>query len=74
LYEINNAGTATARGTLSTTTGRVDMATDGDVILIVDGTKGYTYTIATTTLMPLLPTPISRTVLRRAPGRMGTSS
>jgi hypothetical protein len=73
LYEINNAGTATVRGALSTTTGRVDMATDGDVILIVDGTKGYTYTIATTTLA-LLPTPISRTVLRRAPGRMGTSS
>jgi hypothetical protein len=53
LYEINNAGTPTARGTLSTTTGRVDMATDGDVILIVDGTKGYTYTIATTTLIPI---------------------
>jgi hypothetical protein len=53
LYEINNAGTATVRGALSTTTGRIDMATDGDVILIVDGTKGYTYTIATTTLIPI---------------------
>lgn len=48
-YEINNAGTRTSRGTLSTTSGRVDMAYDGAVILIVDGTSGYTYTVASTT-------------------------
>lgn len=48
-YEINNAGTITSRGTLNTTTGRVDLAYDGTLILIVDGTNGYTYTIGTTT-------------------------
>lgn len=49
LYSVNNAGTKTSRGTLNTTTGRVSMAYDGAVILIVDGTNGYTYTIASTT-------------------------
>lgn len=50
-YDINNAGTATSRGTLNTTTGRVSISYDGDdVILITDGTNGYTYTISTTTL------------------------
>lgn len=48
-YEVNNAGTKTSRGTLSTTSGRVDMAYDGAVILVVDGTAGYTYTVGTTT-------------------------
>jgi hypothetical protein len=47
LWEINNAGTQTSRGTLSTTTGRVDLTTDGVVILITDGTAGYTFTLAT---------------------------
>jgi hypothetical protein len=50
LYEINNAGVATSRGTLNTTSGRVDLAHDGLIIVLVDGTNGYTYTIATTTL------------------------
>ncbi len=45
-YEIDNAGTRTSRGTLVTTSGRVDLAYDGSVILIVDGTSGYTYTIS----------------------------
>ena len=49
LYEINNAGTATSRGTLNTTSGRVDMAYDGTLILMVDGTNGYTFTISTLT-------------------------
>mgnify|MGYP001603298946 CR=1 FL=1 len=49
LYQINNAGTRTSRGTLNTTSGQVDMAYDGTLILIVDGTNGYTYTIASTT-------------------------
>ena len=49
-YEVNNAGTRTSRGTLNTTSGRVDMAYDGTVIVIVDGTNGYTYTVSTTTL------------------------
>ena len=48
-YQIDNSGTATSRGTISTTTGRVDMAYDGAVILLTTGTNGYTYTIASTT-------------------------
>ena len=50
LWEINNAGTMTNRGTVSTTTGRVDMATDGDIILITTGTNGYNYDLSTDTL------------------------
>src|SRR4030065_1301206 len=50
LYEVNNAGIKTSRGTISTTSGRVDMAYDGTVILITTGTNGYTYTISTLTL------------------------
>lgn len=45
LYSVNNAGTTTALGTLNTTTGRVDMDYNGTLILIVDGTNLYTYTI-----------------------------
>ena len=48
-YEVNNAGTTTSRGTLNTGSGRVDISYDGTVILIVDGTNGYTYTVASTT-------------------------
>lgn len=46
LYSVNNAGTATSLGTLNTVEGRVDMAYDGAVILMVDGTNGYTFTIS----------------------------
>jgi len=49
LWEINNAGTLTSRGTLNTSTGYVDMVYNGTLILIVDGTNGYTYTVASTT-------------------------
>lgn len=42
-YEIDNAGIATARGTIGTTTGRVDIVDDGTRILVVDGTDGYGY-------------------------------
>jgi hypothetical protein len=48
-YSINNAGTRTTLGTLNTSTGKVGIAYDGAVILIVDGTNGYTYTVATAT-------------------------
>lgn len=48
-WEVNNAGVKTSRGTLNTTSGRVDLAYDGSVVLMVDGTNGYTYTVATTT-------------------------
>lgn len=53
-YKINNAGTRTSLGTLNTTTGKVDITYDGAVILIVDGTNGYTYTVATTTFAQIL--------------------
>ena len=43
LWSVNNAGTKTSRGTLNTTSGRVDMSYNGNQILIVDGTNGYIY-------------------------------
>jgi hypothetical protein len=49
LYKVDNSGTRTSLGSLNTTSGRVGMAHDGDVILIVDGTNGYTYKISTST-------------------------
>ncbi len=48
-YSVNNAGTKTSLGTLNTSTGFVDMAYDGAVILMVDGTNGYTFTISGST-------------------------
>lgn len=48
-YEVNNAGVKTSMGTLNTTSGRVDMRYNGTQVLVVDGTNGYTYTVATTT-------------------------
>ena len=48
-YEVNNAGTRTSRGTLNTSTGRVDMCTNGAQVMVVDGTNGYSYTIASLT-------------------------
>lgn len=49
LWEVDNAGTMTSRGTLLTTSGRVSMANNGTQIMIVDGTYGYTYNTSTTT-------------------------
>lgn len=43
LWEVNNAGTATIRGTLATSSGFVVMAHNGFSILIVDGIYGYYY-------------------------------
>lgn len=49
-WEVNNAGAKTSRGTLTTTSGRVDMADNhAGVIAIQDGTNGYFYTIGSTT-------------------------
>lgn len=42
-WEVNNAGIATMRGTLSTSTGFISMDYNGFAILIVDGTYGYYY-------------------------------
>jgi hypothetical protein len=50
LWEVAADGTTTNRGTLNPTTGKVDMVDNGDQMLIVDGTYGYIYTFATTTL------------------------
>ena len=53
LWEVNNAGAKTSRGSLSTTSGRVEMAYNRHAngqVMIVDGTAGYIYTESTTTL------------------------
>lgn len=42
-YSINNAGTITSLGTISTSSGHVDMSDDGQYIVIVDGQEIYTY-------------------------------
>ena len=49
LYGILNNGVATALGTLLTFSGRVSICDNGAQILIVDGTYGYIFTIATLT-------------------------
>ena len=49
LISLNNAGTTVILGTLNTTSGRVDMAYDGTLILMVDGTNGYTLTVSSST-------------------------
>ena len=49
LYSVDNAGTAVALGTLNTIAGFVDLAYDGTLILIVDGTNLYTFTISGST-------------------------
>ena len=46
-YEINNAGVATNRGTLLTTTGRVSMSDNGVQVMVVDGSYGYIYNTVT---------------------------
>lgn len=55
-YELNSIATRTSRGTLLTTSGRVSMATNGNIIQIVDGTYGYTYNIATNTFAQITDT------------------
>lgn len=46
-YDIDNTGTATSRGTIGTTTGRVGMCDDGKYIVVVDGDEIYTYDTTT---------------------------
>lgn len=46
-YDIDNAFIATARGTIGSTTGRVDICDDGTNIIVVDGTEIYTYNTTT---------------------------
>lgn len=45
-YSMDNSGTRSTIGTLTTTQGKVGMAFNGLVIVIVDGTHGYGYDIA----------------------------
>jgi hypothetical protein len=54
LYSITTAGVATERGTLNTTAGRVSISDNGAQVMVVDGTNGYTYTIATTTFAQIV--------------------
>lgn len=44
-YEINNAGVATARGTIGTSSNRVEMSYNGLQIGIVDGLQMYMYAL-----------------------------
>lgn len=46
-WEINNAGVKTNRGSLLTTSGRCSIVDNGLQIMIIDGTYGYIYTVAT---------------------------
>lgn len=43
LWEVNNTGAMTNRGTLLTSAGRVSMDHNGLQVMIVDGTAGYIY-------------------------------
>jgi hypothetical protein len=47
LWEVNNSGTKTNRGSLLTTTGRCSLAHNGTQVMIVDGTYGYIYNTST---------------------------
>lgn len=46
-YSIDNAFTATARGTIGATSGRVDICDDGTNIIVVDGSEIYVYNTST---------------------------
>lgn len=49
LYEVSSTWTLTARGTLLTSTGRVDITQGLTQLVIVDGANGYVLTLATNT-------------------------
>lgn len=54
LYRINNAGTSVKVGTIGTTSGRVDMDSNGTELILVDGsTTGYTLKYATDTTVTI---------------------
>lgn len=48
-WELTNAGVATNRGTLNTTSGRVSMVDNGTQICIVDGTDGWIFNTSSNT-------------------------
>lgn len=66
LWEVNNAGVTTNRGSLATTTGRVSMAHNGTQIMVVDGTAGYIYSTVAVSGTPQAISSITRS------GTLGT--
>lgn len=65
LYKVTSAGVVSELGTLDTSTGVVYFADNGDYVMLVDGTSGYTYRISTATFAKItdadFPTPTSVT-------------
>jgi len=53
-YSVNNAAIKTVLGVLLTTSGRVSIQDNGNIIQIVDGLYGYTYDISTNTFAQVL--------------------
>jgi hypothetical protein len=47
LYSVNSAGVASAIGNLASTSGAVSIADDGTYLVVVDGSYGYVYNMAT---------------------------
>ena len=47
LYEVNNAGVTTERGTIGTTSGKVYFADNGVQLMLIDGTNGYIFNFNT---------------------------
>lgn len=54
LYEFDVNMTPTNRGAIGTTSGRVSMATNGVQIMLVDGTAGWIFTLATNVLAQIV--------------------
>jgi hypothetical protein len=52
-YRVNNANIATAKGTLNTTEGDVDIKDNGRQIMLTDETNGYIYDIARDSFFPI---------------------
>lgn len=50
LYEIDNTGTVTARGTLNSSVGLIDIEENPTQLMIIDGTDGYIFNKTTNTL------------------------
>jgi hypothetical protein len=59
-WSVNNAGVKTVIGTLSTTTGKVGVASSGSQIMIVDGQFGYIYSLVPLTAAPVAISSITR--------------
>jgi len=56
LTEISITGGKTEHGTISTSTGQVSMADNGDELLIVDGTTGFVFNLVTNVLTSIADT------------------